>query len=129
MDNKEPEKRNGFVRIDEKDCIKIEAYAEAWVDTLPISAVYAFVKRYHHHLLTKMFMDDRNAFDTFIKNCSFASNAETDGTVYENPHATYLATQMDMLMGFQGMTDAEMNEANPQIPLPDSDFFKGLGLE
>ena len=54
--------------MDCDDCIKIEAYAEAWVDTLPISAVYAFAKRYHHHLLTRMFMEDRNAFDTFIKN-------------------------------------------------------------
>ena len=126
MDNKEPEKRNGFIRIPEEDWIKIEAVAEAWVGNLPFSAVHAFAKRWHFHLLTKMFMEDRTTFDSFLDKFEI----EEDGTAGITSEALHLITQMDLLAGFQGLTDEEMNELHPQdkTPLPDAKFFEGLGL-
>ena len=127
MDNKEPEKRNGFIRIPEEDWIQIEAVAEAWVGNLPFSAVHAFAKRWHFHLLTKMFMEDRPTFDTLMDKFEI----EEDGTCGITSEAFHLIAQMDLLVGFQGMTDEEMNERHPkeETPLPDSEFFKKLGLE
>ena len=71
-------------------------------------------------------MEDRTTFDSFLDKFEI----EEDGTAGITSEAFHLIAQMDLLVGFQGMTDEEMNELHPQdkTPLPDAKFFEGLGL-
>ena len=59
----EPEKHDGFTKIGKEDWAEIEKLAEAWVAGLPFEAIYQVAKRFHVHLLTMMFCEDKDYFE------------------------------------------------------------------
>ena len=130
MDNKEPERRNGFIKIPEEDWIRIDSCAEAWVDNMPFGSIYEFAKRWHLHILSRLFMEDRPRFDSFLEQFGITSDGERTIVL---PQTLHMMNQMDSMVGFMGMqslTDAEMDDQHPkdETPLPDAKFFEELGL-
>jgi len=148
MSFEEPEKRNGFTRIGEDDWAEIEKLAEAWVSGLPFESVYEFTKRFHVHLLTMMFCNDREHFEEVKADYK---NDQESGIEEEEDVTTMLVKRLDMIVGFDGKIGEEMylnaqgdevelpdflkNHVSgssvqaDKVELPDMEFFKKLGLD
>ncbi len=148
MSIEEPENRNGFTRIGEEDWAEIEQLAEAWVSGLPFESVYEFTKRFHVHLLTMMFCNEREHFEE-VK-ADYKKDQES-GTEEEEDVTTMLVKRLDMIVGFDGKIGEEMyldaqgdevelpeflkncSSSNSvqadEVELPDKEFFKKLGLD
>ena len=124
----EPENHDGFTKIGKEDWAEIEKLAEAWVAGLPFEAIYQVAKRFHVHLLTMMFCEDKDYFEEIKRD--HKANQESDAG--EDDDVTImLVKKLDRMVGFIDKTDEEMElevQAD-EVVLPDKEFFKKLGLD
>ena len=141
MSNEEPENRNGFTRIGEEDWAEIEKLAETWVTGLPFESVYQFTKRFHVHLLTMMFCNDKENFEEIkedSKNEQESGIEEMDTTSSsdrftgsEEDLTKLLVKSLDLMVGFDGKIGEGMylSVQADEVELPDKEYFKKLGLD
>ena len=108
------EERDGFVRIPPEDMENITKVAEAWVDNLPFQAVKMFAIRYHTHLVIRMWMRDKEGFEEALREYGIADDGYMAEEIEHLEDCTnMLIHQMDLLVGFQGLTDEEMYIEHP----------------
>ena len=132
MDKEEPEEsRDGFVKIPVESWDEIEKLADGYIRTLPFETVYEFVKRFHLYLIAQMYMDRKNQYNHMKEDLK----RYLEPTNSDNPYVNCsditkaLINQLDAMMGFETLGDEDMDRLYPKDKLPDSDFFKNLGLE
>ena len=122
------EEKNGFMKVKAEDMMEIDAVAEAWTRAVPMETVFEIAKRLHFHFTCHIFMNDKAEFEAMKKAYQVD---ELDINRYPhriNPLTESILDKLDDIIGFQTMTDEEMESMEDDSPLPDAEFFKGLGL-
>jgi len=122
------EEKNGYMRMEDGEMMEIEAVAEAWTRSVPFETVFEIAKRFHFHFTAHIFMNNKAEFELMKK----AYNIDATD-INRTPHKINVLTEsilekLDEIVGFTSMTDEEMKSMEDDTPLPDSEFFKGLGL-
>ena len=114
------EEKNGFMKVNAEDMMEIDA--------VPMETVFEIAKRLHFHFTCHIFMNDKAEFEAMKKAYQVD---ELDINRYPhriNPLTESILDKLDDIFGFQTMTDEEMESMEDDSPLPDAEFFKGLGL-
>ena len=110
--------------------------SDKWVRSLPFETVQEMARRIHFYQLTKLFMGDKEKFDSVME--AYGVGKEDSICNDLNPITQFTIAQMDMQFGgFQAMNEEEMKKQKEEIeaqrqadatPLPDVEFFNNLGL-
>jgi len=125
------EEKNGYMRMDDRDMMEINAVAEAWTRSIPMETVYEIAKRFHFHFTAQIFMNDRAEFNLMKKAYKIEEEDINRLPHKTNDYTSSILDKLDEIVGFKRMTDKEMEEQEEQEgenPLPDAGFFKTLGL-
>ena len=126
MFEKEPEKQ---VIISPEAFGMISKVTEEWTKSLPFHAVYKMAERFHFHLVTRLYVNDRENFKEMCEEFNVTEENFTEDSELDEV-AQVIMMQLDALVGFAGVRylGGEYTNKTNYPELPDSDFFKGLGL-
>jgi len=122
------EEKNGYMRMDDRDMMEINAVAEAWTRGVPMETVYEIAKRFHFHITAHIFMDDKAQFDLMKKAYEIEEEDINRTPQKINAMTSSILDKLDDIVGFKSMTDEDMEAMDDDTPLPDTEFFKTLGL-
>lgn len=122
------EEKNGYMKMEDRDMMEINAVAEAWTRNVPMETVFEIAKRLHFHFTAHLFMSNKPEFEAMKK--AYEIDEEDINRVPQkiNPMTASILDKLDSMVGFESLTDEEMEEQEDDTPLPDMEFFKKLGL-
>ena len=122
------EEKRGYMKIEEEDLMEINAVAEAWTRGVPMETVFEIAKRLHFHFTCHIFMSNKVEFEA-MKKAYQVDELDINRTPNKiNALTESILDKLDDIVGFQTMTEEEMQDLEDDTPLPDMEFFKGLGL-
>ena len=122
------EEKHGYMRMEDRDMMEINAVAEAWTRGIPMETVFEIAKRLHFHFTATIFMNDKAEFEAMKKAYQIEEDDINRMPQKINPLTESILDKLDDIVGFHTMTDEEMESMEDDTPLPDAEFFKELGL-
>jgi len=122
------EEKNGYIRMNDRDMMEINAVAEAWTRSVPMETVFEIAKRFHFYFTAHIFMNDKPQFALMKK--AYEIEEEDINRIPQkiNDMTSSILDKLDDIVGFKSMTDEDMKTMDDDTPLPDEEFFKTLGL-
>ena len=122
------EEKHGYMRMEDRDMMEINAVAEAWTRGVPMETVFEIDKRLHFQFTATIFMNDKAEFAAMKKAYDIDEDDINRMPQKINPLTESILDKLDSIVGFHTMTDEEMESMEDDTPLPDAEFFKELGL-
>jgi len=125
MSDNEQDRNHESNILSDLDLLQINMVAEAYTGSLPFEAIHQFAVRFHFHCMTQMFLEDPEKFQQL----KTQHEIDTGQLTYHTQEITeLLVNQIDELVGYKPVSEAKDGESQPELDVPDTEYFRNLGL-